>query len=657
LKNIEAHIFSTLPASVDLDGLDDKIQAVRSARTDMAKDINVDPDKQSVYEAALKDLLDFHHDQFGKAESYTFPLSLIKSDQALSPRGIAKIAAASHGRDRSGNAPKSVDTLVDESVKNFRDKTPRINDILSALGSEWQAQGAKEYHDELTSKLSKEYSDLGLPRAEADFRSKVRASNMLNNQAGNPALAQVKVSSSSANADILVYMNDNGDGTLTPSLSGAQAKYVNDAIAKSRAFRFNKDKTAVHALGSSTYLPPAVASTIGDSDAAFTYFGGNGVYLYPDRVSGILGKLPNDPKFYSTDIKTEADAFNHIIVHETGHIQMYKLWGDDKNSGRAALAADMAKLNVPQDVGTYSRSNASESFAEQYAKYLLTGDASQQFLDLLSSKGLTKAQINKKWRDRYSAKSKAHSAFIDALSKFATDYGDGSTPNDPEESSDYGGRNTKYGSRSASKAARLAGYINNLPQTVDAIDDSTHHTIYRGNGDISGKSGWDLHNEFRVNVNPWYGFGIYGDGQYASNNESTARSFGPDAVAKLGLAKDANLAAYYGNSSRKPTTAKSKSEFDLEAFYRELRTEVFPEFVRNEIDPDLSDSQVDNMVRSIMGSIGLGGSSTMPQAAAAILAGWAGFDGLEIMISRDESYYVILNRGIVQMLVPKGYSS
>jgi hypothetical protein len=635
LKNIEAHIFSTLPASVDLDGLDDKIQAVRSARTDMAKDINVDPAKQSVYEEALKNLLDFHHDQFDKAEGYTFPLSLIKSDQALSPRGIAKIAATSHGRDRSGAQPKSVDTLADESVKNFRDKTPRINDVLASLGNDWQAQGAKEYHDELVAKLFKEYSDLGLPRPEAEFRSKVRASSMLNNQAGNPSLAQVKVSSASANAEIFVYMSDNGDGTLTPSLSEAQAKYVNDAIVKSRAFRFNKDKTTVHALGATTYLPPAVASDIGDG-AAFTYFGGNGVYLYPNRVSGILGKLPDDPNFYSTDIKTEADAFNHIVVHETGHLQMYKLWGDDKNSGRAALAADMAKLNVPQDVGTYSRSSASESFAEQYAKYLLTGDASQQFLDLLSSKGLTKAQINKKWRDRFSGKSTAHSAFMGALNKFALDYGDGSSSNDPEASSDYGSRDTKYG---------------------DKIDENTHHIVFRGNSDISGKSGWDLHNEFRVNVTPWYGFGIYGDGQYISNDETTARSFGPDAVAKLGLAKDANLAAYYGDSGRKPTTAKPRSEFDMEAFYKELRTEIFPEFVRNEIDPDLSDSQIDALVRSIMGSVGLGGNDTMPQKVAAILAGWAGFDGLEIMRDRSESYYVVLNRGIVQMLLPKGYTS
>jgi hypothetical protein len=95
----------------------------------------------------------------------------------------------------------------------------------------------------------------------------------------------------------------------------------------------------------------------------------------------------------------------------------------------------------------------------------------------------------------------------------------------------------------------------------------------------------------------------------------------------------------------------------MEAFYKELRTEIFPEFVRNEIDPDLSDSQIDALVRSIMGSVGLGGNDTMPQKVAAILAGWAGFDGLEIMRDRSESYYVVLNRGIVQMLLPKGYTS
>jgi hypothetical protein len=655
LKNIEAHIFSTLPASVDLDGLDDKIQAVRSARTDMSTDINVDPAKQSIYEAALKDLLDFHHDQFDKGESYTFPLSLIKSDQALSPRGIAKIAAASHGRDRSGNAPKSVDTLVDESVKNFRDKTPRINDVLSALGSEWQAQGAKEYHDELTSKFSKKYSDLGLPRAEADFRSKVRASNMLNNQAGNPALAQVKVSSSSANADIFVYMNDNGDGTLTPSLSGAQAKYVNDAIAKSRAFRFNKDKTTVHALGNSTYLPPAVASTIGDSDAAFTYFGGDGVYLYPDRVSGILGKLPDDPKFYSTDIKTEADAFNHIVVHETGHLQMYKLWGDDKNSGRAALAADMAKLNVSQDVGTYSRNSASESFAEQYAKYLLTGDASQQFLDLLSSKGLTKAQINKKWRDAYTAKSAQHAAFIDNLVKFASDFGDGTNPNDPENTIDYGTKDSLYGSKWASKVARLVGYRQNLPATVSAIDPSTHHVIYRGVDAFGNKTGWDLHNDFRTKSEPWYGFGIFGDGQYFSTIESTARSFG-SVVAKMGIDKNANLASYYYNRGGKPVIAKNGSQFNIEEFYADLYSNIIPDYIRNEIDPDMSDQEVARLARKMLNSAGLGGGSVLDQDDAAIVAGWAGFDGLEV-VRGGESYFVVLNRGIIQMLLPKGYTS
>ena len=649
-----------MPATVDLNALDDKIQAVRSARTDMASDINVDPIKQSAYEAALKDLLDFHHDQFDASESYSFPLDLIKSDKALSARGIAKIAAASHGRNRAGSAPKSADTLADESIKTFRDKTPRINDVLSSLGGDWQAQGAKEYHDELGSKFSKEYTDLGIPRNEAEFRAKVRASNMLKNQAGNPELAQVKVSSTSNNAEIYVYMNANADGTMTPSLSGAQAKYINDGIAKARAFRFNKDKVTVHALGGSTYMPPKVADDIGDS-AAFTYFGGNGVYLYPDRVSGILGKLPDDPNFYSTDIKTEADAFSHIIVHETGHLQMYKLWGNDKNSGRAALAADMAKLNVPQDVGTYSRSSASESFAEQYAKYLLTGDASQAFMDLLSSKGLTKAQINTKWRDAYKSKSKQHSAFMEALSAFASEFGDGSTAsNDIESSPDYGGNSvggyTKFGSRSANKVARLLGLRGKRPQQVDDIDPNTHQVIYRGNKDVQdeGKSGWDLHEEFRDSLEPYYGFGIYGDGIYSSTEADTAESFGYR-VAKLGIDKNANLAAY-GRRQGKPHIALSEKEFSLESFYTELYSEILPEYVRNEINPDMSDAEVRQVVSQILARTGLGNGSYFDRDQAAIIAAWAGFQGLEVINPNGhskESYYVIIDRSIIQM--PKNF--
>lgn len=108
-----------------------------------------------------------------------------------------------------------------------------------------------------------------------------------------------------------------------------------------------------------------------------------------------------DPKtsYNSVVAQTDEEYIKHTIIHELGHVVMYKHWGNDTvgNRGEKELKAAYTNLGIQitsgeDRVSGYGAGDIMEHFAEAYARYIMTGDASPKFLELLRSKGLLKSQ-------------------------------------------------------------------------------------------------------------------------------------------------------------------------------------------------------------------------------------------------------------------------
>jgi hypothetical protein len=640
LKAIESYIYDTIPAGHDFDKLEELISEVRSARQDGDTD---------AYATALRDLLQFHYDSFDASNEYKSPLDLVKADRFMSPREVAKVAGFLHNKDRSGTRAKSYDEVRDDLAKDLRTKIPRISSILAALAGDWKAEGALELIDRYQSEFETAYKDAGLSGSEAKFRANSKALAKVRKMMDSPSSAHIKLSSANDNADIFVYMDTDlpAGSPYAPVINDAEAAAILGGIRKARANRFNKDRVIIHAMAGGTDLPKSVAAQIGEDDAAFTYHGGNGgVFIYPKKVTAVGTNLSFNPNWYSTDVSSLEAAYQHIIVHETGHLMMYKHWGSDKDNGRASLVADMKKFKVSGGASEYGDQSPSENFAEQYAKYLLTGDATPEFLALLESKGLTKAQINKKWREAY--KTGSHSKFFDFLDKIWEDDAAQFVPefNGPEASEYI--KDGRYGSPIVHKLARLLGFVGNKPTEIDAVPNDKYKIwravspIDRGPQRIEADQ---LHEEFRTLDVPWYGFGMYGDGQYFSTAESDTYSFGSDAMA---FSLDSNAKVYvYGGSRSSSIYDRSKNgEFSVERFSAELENSLLREIVLNEVAPDATEAEIKVEIRLLKHKLGLTGDS---QKDASILAGIFGFQGIEIVGANSGNYFVVLDRSMLRM--------
>lgn len=170
-------------------------------------------------------------------------------------------------------------------------------------------------------------------------------------------------------------------------------KIATEGIAKVRE-NINKSKPmTVSIVGPSTRTPDGSAAT--DSKVwGFAYRGG-GAHIVPDRIrkfSATEGEsAPYDPakSWHSVPSNNDYTARSiHTVYHEIGHVLAYDAWGSD-----AALRSAYEASNLRgQVVSQYGKKSTHEHFAEAFARYIQTGDATPEFLDLLRSKGLLKSQ-------------------------------------------------------------------------------------------------------------------------------------------------------------------------------------------------------------------------------------------------------------------------
>ena len=652
LKAIEERIYQSIPVDVDADDFNDKINAVREAR---------ESGDARTYATALRDLISFHYDSFKAESSYSSTEidRALKADELLSsdPKALAFARGILHGKDRSGTSVKTLAESLEDAKSNFRTNRADVRSHISALGDDWDTKGAIDLAKDLETEFTEEFKRQGAHDAEAEFRAKRKVIQTLNQMSNDPQRAFVLLTSKNQNASIKLYM-DGKSSKMTPIIDADEITKIRDGILAARANRFNKDPINVNVMSNDTVggIPQAVSDQLEDGDLAFTYFGGDGVYIYPEKMKKLLAE-GIDADWFSTETLDSADLYKHLIVHETGHLQMYKLWGDGTGTGRQALEKDFAAFKVKKNgTSIYGNESISESFAEQYAKYLITGNASPEFLELLSSKGLAKAQLNKKWRDNHPnlQRSKIFT-FLDGI--LSDDQG-GVIPeyNGPEASEFQPYQ--KYGASKVHKLGRILGFASNKPTTVTAINDDKY-VVYRGlsaGGTRATETAWGYHNNTRTDDMPYYGYGIYGDGLYTSTKRSTAESFGSDAVAKMRIKPDAKVYSDGGRGLNNLFFASTSNDgYDINEIAQSFFSSggFLEEFILNEIDPDLDPAELRAEKRRLYEKMGL--SFGVGDANLAIIAGMLGFQGYEVSRGSSESYVVVLDRSMLEMMVPPGF--
>jgi hypothetical protein len=79
---------------------------------------------------------------------------------------------------------------------------------------------------------------------------------------------------------------DPKSSTMKPIVDENEIAQIRDGITAARANRFNKDpiNVSVMSVDSAAGVPQSVSSQLDDGDLAFTYFGGDGVFIYPERM-------------------------------------------------------------------------------------------------------------------------------------------------------------------------------------------------------------------------------------------------------------------------------------------------------------------------------------------------------------------------------------
>jgi hypothetical protein len=182
------------------------------------------------------------------------------------------------------------------------------------------------------------------------------------------------------------------------------------------------------------------------------------------------------------------------------------------------------------------------------------------------------------------------------------------------------------------------------------VDDLTPgwKTVFRGvsSARINGVnlSGTDLHRMFATDDNPYYSTTcMYGDGTYSASQYSTANQFG-NTVIEMGIDPKAKVAVIgtprlgFTKDPNMPT----QSQLD------DALQEIARSIIANELDPgsDESSREVLQKARDLISNLPISapGGETLSSLYAL-----AGYDAIEVNGSMGVSYFVVLNRGILQV--------
>lgn len=206
---------------------------------------------------------------------------------------------------------------------------------------------------------------------------------------------------------IRVFRNPRSTNPANLAASDGDIRVAAEAFGLIRE-RLGSDKKPVtfSFVSPSSILPDGREGKSGSSRTLGYAYSGGEAHGFADRHKGNSslrsewGKTYDpDTSWHSVMFSSEEDNLRHTVIHEYAHVVMYKYWGGDTagDRGEQELIRDYNRFAIKiksgrTKISRYGSKNTAEHFAEAFARYVATGDASPEFRDLLRSKGLLKSQ-------------------------------------------------------------------------------------------------------------------------------------------------------------------------------------------------------------------------------------------------------------------------
>lgn len=388
----------------------DGYRKIKSTRADYLANPS-DESKQN-YIKAIQDNFAIEqslYDSNGPLKDYRYTPATFKNDGILTGRELALVngpaqAKASSAENQAKPKPISINAEIARNSKLIGDNVPKISESdLRTLTGSWIQRDPSSYVDQLTAAAARgAYGYVNAETVEGAFRIKTAISQALANYAESSKKRKGRVFAELVNKDngdvIRMFGSTRSEGRLAGSMQ--DAKLTSDALAKIHETTNVTKPLQMSVVAPGTILPDGNTS---DNSRAlgFAYPGGGG-HVLPDRLQKMIdtgnhsGETYNpETSWHSVPQNNYQEAFTHTVVHEIGHVLMYKYWGEDipMRRGDQSLKKDYEQLGIDkQKISRYGSTNHLEHFAEAYARYVLTGDATPEFRDLLGSKGLLKSQ-------------------------------------------------------------------------------------------------------------------------------------------------------------------------------------------------------------------------------------------------------------------------
>lgn len=372
---------------------------------------------KEAYIQTLKDLYDYHMNSVKGSwtnNPYTAPVYL--ADGILDSREAAHLTAIYQKQNTRGSGgAQTMDDRYNDLVSRLDRMTPRTAGTAQMVGGTWRQESAKELASNVFDTMHKAVigQRYGSARpAEDKAKAKILTNKFLGDLVLKPNALFASIRNEDTGDVIRAFMNPRSSASnLKIKASPAELKMASAALAKVRENSNVEAPLLLSLLAASSSVPGRENYRSGHSSNTLGYaFPGGGAHLYVDRVNTSGSERernlrPSNDGWWSTEVATTQDVYMHTGVHEIGHVVMYKTWGKDTASakGEMALASDYKKFGITdsnsissigsrQPISEYGKESVAEHFAEAYARYVITGDATPEFRALLESKNLLKSQ-------------------------------------------------------------------------------------------------------------------------------------------------------------------------------------------------------------------------------------------------------------------------
>jgi hypothetical protein len=380
-----------------------------------AGDVDEAAGAKNDYISSLKSFLDLHKKASTKDGEYFYTAPRLTPDGILSNEEVASIIAP-YQRDQfsSENQKKLKISAADdekeiEKYKKFAlSQVPDVDQsVINQLGGSWKLSDKKVYLSAIENGLSvysNQYSTSGGGDWAADF---ARRSRLLETLKKMNQTKRLKVSAFRELVDdrgnrIRIYANPR-KGDPSPVGDATDIKNIARAFSLMRDVSgSDKKPITVSLVSPSSFFADTLVDSEKDPNVLGFAFPRGGAHIFPDRLRRGWSKKTGDEEYdknnswHSVAHRSLEDMVVHTTLHEMAHVLMYEYWGTGgRDNGSDALQRDYYDFGVSgQVVSNYGKKNASEHFAEAYSRYIMTGDATPEFLALLRSRGLLKSQQN-----------------------------------------------------------------------------------------------------------------------------------------------------------------------------------------------------------------------------------------------------------------------